>query len=101
MRRKLSLEVDALAVDSFETIPVSLDRGTVRGHDTVVGGESAECQPTPPVEYRPPCTCFATCLCPTNAYYCATAPATAVSCDYTYNDSCFVTPNTFPPEETA
>jgi hypothetical protein len=56
-------------------------RGTVRGHEAVV-----DPQPTPP-EYEA-CTCYASCLCPTNAYYCATAPATVVSCTYTNNASC-------------
>lgn len=67
-RKKLSL--DALAVDSFPTTHVpAAGRGTVRA-----AGDD--------------CTCLYSCLCPTNAYYCATAPATVVSCTYTNNVSC-------------
>jgi hypothetical protein len=68
MRKKLKL--DSLEVDSFPTtgVPAS-SRGTVRG-----AGDD--------------CTCVDSCLCPTNAYYCATAPATVVSCGYTVNASC-------------
>jgi len=81
MKKKLSLELEALAVDSFETSAGTGPRGTVNAHDA-----SAGCQPTPP-EYAD-CTCYASCLCPTNAYYCATVMATVISCDYTYNGSC-------------
>jgi len=69
MKKKLGLELEALTVDSFETSAVARSRGTVRA----AGDE---------------CTCFDSCLCPTNAYYCATAPATMVSCAYTQNASC-------------
>jgi hypothetical protein len=34
------------------------------------------------------CTCQERCLCPTAAYFCATAPATVVSCGYACNVSC-------------
>jgi hypothetical protein len=78
--KKLSLDLDALAVDSFETGAPRPLHGTVRGHAIVAP------QPTPP-EYEA-CTCYASCLCPTNAYYCATVRATVISCDYTYNGSC-------------
>ena len=82
MQKKLSLDLDALAVDSFATSTAAAGRATVRAHDATQG-----CQPTPP-QYAD-CTCFATCLCPTNAYFCATVMATVISCDYTYNtDSC-------------
>jgi hypothetical protein len=81
MKKKLSLELEALAVDSFETSTATDGNGTVYGHDG-----SAGCQPTPP-DYAP-CTCYDSCLCPTNAYYCATVHATVISCDYTYNGSC-------------
>jgi hypothetical protein len=67
MRKKLTL--DALEVDSFPTTDGPAARGTVRG-----AGDD--------------CTCVDSCLCPTNAYYCATAPATVVSCGYTVNASC-------------
>lgn len=77
--KKLSLEIDALAVESFETGAGASLRATVRGH--------RDPQPTPPVLVDD-CTCEASCLCPSNAYYCGTAPATEVSCDYTANASC-------------
>jgi hypothetical protein len=82
MKKKLSLELEALAVDSFETSTAAGGNGTVHGHDD----GSAGCQPTPP-DYAP-CTCYDSCLCRTNAYYCATVHATVISCDYTYNGSC-------------
>lgn len=67
---KQKLSLDALVVDSFPTGDVpAAGRGTVRG-----AGDD--------------CTCLDSCLCPTNAYYCATAPATFVSCTYTNNASC-------------
>jgi hypothetical protein len=70
MTKKLTLELDALSVESFPTSAVPAEpRGTVRG-----AGDD--------------CTCVESCLCPTNAYYCATAPATVVSCTYTQNVSC-------------
>ena len=75
-KKKLSLE--SLAVDSFETSSPEHGRGTVHGQ--------ANIEPTPP-EYAD-CTCYASCLCPTNAYYCATVHATVISCDYTLNGSC-------------
>jgi hypothetical protein len=68
VRKKLSL--DSLAVDSFATTEApARARGTVRA--------AAD-----------DCTCVASCLCPTNAYYCATVMATVVSCAYTANVSC-------------
>ncbi|HET7461701.1 MAG TPA: hypothetical protein VFJ82_10660 [Longimicrobium sp.] len=75
---KLSLELDTLAVESFETGAAVPLRGTVGGH--------RDPQPTPPVQVD--CTCVASCLCPTSAFYCATVQQTAISCDYTFNDSC-------------
>lgn len=78
MKKKLNLQLDALAVDSFETSAVDHGVGTVRGRES----DTDE-----PIE-QAPCTCFASCLCPTNAYYCATVHATVISCDYTYNGSC-------------
>ena len=78
MKKKLTLEVEALAVDSFETSDAGQARGTVQG----LGSDpelTAECGD---------CTCVDSCLCPTNAYYCATVMATAISCDYSENNSC-------------
>lgn len=71
MPAKTRLELDRLEVDSFATTEAPAGaRGTVRGRDA---GD---------------CTCFGSCLCPTAAYFCATVMETAVSCDYTNNDSC-------------
>jgi hypothetical protein len=82
MKKKLSLELEALAVDSFETSTGAGGHGTVHGQ-----AATTVCHPTPP-EYDPPCTCDDSCLCPSNAYYCATVMATVISCEYSYNDSC-------------
>jgi hypothetical protein len=82
--KKLSLEPDTLAVESFETGATPPLHGTVRGH--------RDPQPTPPVQLED-CTCFASCLCPTSAFYCATVQQTAISCNYTFNESCVY--NTF------
>lgn len=69
MRRKLSLDLDRLAVESFVTEPNPKEaRGTVQGHA--------------------PCTCLVTCLCPTAYYHCGTGPHTIHSCDYSHNASC-------------
>ena len=76
--KKLSLELDALAVESFETGAAMPLRGTVRGQRIP--------HPTPPIQVD--CTCVASCLCPTAAFYCATVQQTAISCDYTFNASC-------------
>ena len=81
--KKLSLDLDTLAVDSFDTGESISLNGTVQAN------ESGD-QPTPtPPEH--PCTCFNTCLCRTNYYYCGTGPDTIYSCDYTHNGSC-ITP---------
>jgi hypothetical protein len=80
MNKKLSLELDSLSVDSFETGEAQPLRGTVHGH-------TVDPQTTPPLQLAD-CTCLASCLCPTNAYYCATVQETAISCNYTFNDSC-------------
>jgi hypothetical protein len=84
MKKKLSLELEALSIESFDTTSAARDaRGTVRGNDS----EGDDPQPTPPL-YIDVCTCRPTDLCKTAAYHCATAPHTAVSCEYTYNGSC-------------
>jgi hypothetical protein len=84
MKKKLNLQLDSLAVDSFETSAATDGTGTVR---------ALESDTDDPIE-QAPCTCFASCLCPTNAYYCATVHATVISCDYTYNGSCQYTKHT-------
>ena len=78
MKTKLALELEALAVDSFETGTGADGRGTVRGQEV----------PTTQPGQQAPCTCFESCLCPSQAYYCATVRLTAISCDYTHNGSC-------------
>jgi hypothetical protein len=73
MRRKLSLNVDDLAVSSF---------------DTGVGGASARGT----VRAQAACTCDASCVCPSAIYWCAEIAYTVYSCDYTKNASCITTP---------
>ncbi len=70
--KKLSMNVETLSVDSFETSEAPRQRGTVEGH----AGE---------------CTCKASCACPSAPYWCAEAYQTLISCDYTHNQSC-ITP---------
>ncbi|HEX8696685.1 MAG TPA: hypothetical protein VF746_29980 [Longimicrobium sp.] len=92
MRKKLSLDLDALAVDTFATTPAEGDaRGTVRAND------SDEPVPTPPV-YEDKCTCAYSCLCKTAYYNCGTGPYTIYSCHYTQNLSCYYTQVCTPPE---
>lgn len=69
--KKLKLQVDTLAVESFQTGDEA-DRapGTVHGR-----GED--------------CTWDETCLCETAYYYCGTGPHTIFSCDYTETRRCF------------
>jgi hypothetical protein len=83
MGTKRKLDLDGLAVDSFETTAQGGARGTVHAHES---GDVPT--PTPP-EYA--CTCAATCLCKTNYYYCGTGHDTIYSCDFTVNASC-ITP---------
>jgi len=78
MTRKLTLDLDALAVNSFATTP---GEGAAGG--TVHGAESPT---TPPVDN---CTCAASCACPSAYFYCNTNPVvTHYSCGYTKNASC-------------
>jgi hypothetical protein len=68
MRKKIELRIDRLAVESFATGEGDGTRGTV-----IANG---------------PCTCGASCACPTARYWCADMPYTIYSCDYTANASC-------------
>jgi hypothetical protein len=72
MDRKLRLDVDSLAVDSFDTHATPAARGTVRGRED------------------DGCTCAASCVCRTAPYYCAPGAYTFQSCHYTRNESCTV-----------
>ena len=74
MRKKLRLDVDAIAVASFATAEMATARGTVRG-------EAA-------------CTCDKSCACPSAPYYCADVPPTYISCDFSANWSCMTPPGT-------
>jgi hypothetical protein len=78
MPRKLTLDLDRLAVHSFDTTGAGAGKhGTVRGEESPT---------TPPVDN---CTCDATCACPSAYYYCNTGAAlTHYSCHYTRNASC-------------
>lgn len=83
--KKLSLEIETLAVDSFQTTAgATPGAGTVHGHSGHGGDDP---MPTPPVAIDN-CTCAASCPCPTAAYHCATVRLTAISCTYTQNVSC-------------
>ena len=82
MKRKRKLDLDALSIESFETVAGErTEGGTVHAH---------EIEPTPP-EYQAPCTCALSCLCKTAYYHCGTGYYTIYSCDYTANASCLVT----------
>jgi hypothetical protein len=81
MKQKTRLDLDALDVESFETVTAEDGRGTIQAHGVV--------EPTPP-EYAP-CTCALSCLCKTAYYNCGTGHYTIYSCEYTANDSCLVT----------
>jgi hypothetical protein len=86
MLKKLSLDVDALAVHSFDTTPA---KAGVRG--TVLGAEI-----TQPVDH---CTCEASCACPSAYFYCNTGPVhTNYSCNFTNNVSCWYSEACTPPE---
>jgi len=78
MKKKLTLDVDALSVSSFQTDGAEDGPGTVRGHGA---------EPTPPY-YA--CTCAASCDCPSAYYWCGDGYYTLYSCDYTKNESCVI-----------
>jgi hypothetical protein len=80
MKKKLNLELEALAVDSFDTSAAG------DGHGTVHGQADLAPQPTPPVYAD--CTCAYSCVCKTAYYWCGDGYQTLHSCDYTYNGSC-------------
>ena len=77
MGAKRKLDLDGLAVDSFETEAAGAARGTVRAHEDGLFAAKG-------------CTCQGTCLCQTAYYYCGTGPETIYSCEYTANRSCHV-----------
>ncbi len=61
--KKMKLQIDRLAVESFAMGQDVGARGTVRGRDGCTQGD--------------------TCLCKTAYYHCGTGPATIYSCDFT------------------
>ena len=76
MRKKLSLNVEALAVESFATAERAEGRGTVRAHGTDGCGADD-------------CTWWNSCVCPSAYYVCATPPGvTHYSCNYTRDWRC-------------
>ena len=80
MTKKLSLELDALSVESFETASgTGESAGTVR---------AAEDDSEAPAYFD--CTCNNTCLCKTAYYWCGDGYHTIYSCNYTNNESCYV-----------
>ena len=80
MNRKLSLELDTLSVESFETAGTSREgAGTVR---------AAEAEVDAPAYYD--CTCAYSCVCKTAYYWCGDGYHTLYSCNYTNNESCVI-----------
>ena len=80
MNRKLSLELDTLSVESFETAGAPREgAGTVR---------AAEDESDAPAYYD--CTCAYSCVCKTAYYWCGDGYHTLYSCNYTNNESCVV-----------
>ncbi|HSU15091.1 hypothetical protein [Longimicrobium sp.] len=69
--KKLSLNLERLAVTSFSTSAAEEGRGTVRA--------AAD-----------DCTCARSCACPSAYFYCNTNPVNTIySCQYTANASCW------------
>jgi hypothetical protein len=80
MTKKLSLELDALSVESFETAGAPGEGvGTVH---------AAEDESEAPNYFD--CTCANTCLCKTAYYWCGDGYQTIYSCNYTNNESCYI-----------
>jgi hypothetical protein len=72
--KKLSLDLERLSVDSFETSAEPRERGTVLANGV-------------------DCTCEKSCPCPSAPYYCAEAYQTLISCDFSANRSCMTPPS--------
>ena len=80
MKRKLSLELDTLSVESFETADAPGEgAGTVR---------AAEDESDAPAYFD--CTCAYSCVCKTAYYWCGDGYHTLYSCNYTNNESCVI-----------
>ena len=79
MTKKLSLELESLSVDSFETASAAEDAGTVR---------AAEDESDAPEYFD--CTCAYSCVCKTAYYWCGDGYHTLYSCNYTSNESCAI-----------
>ena len=73
--RKLKLDVDTLAVDSFEALPPQAERGTVEGY-APTNPNAHTCNPLVGTCFG--YTCFRTCIC--------TGPANPGTCGP--NDAC-------------
>ena len=74
--KKLNLDPETLAVDSFETAKTPhAERGTVLAQAL-------------------PCSHAASCVCASGPYYCNAGGWTAYSCDYTFNAYCTGQPET-------
>ena len=79
MAKKLSLELDTLSVETFETAAArDAGVGTVHGADDDAAPDYFDC------------TCFNTCLCKTAYYWCGDGYHTLYSCNYTNNESCAI-----------
>lgn len=72
MSRKLSLDAESLAVESFPTLGAAPAHGTVRGHESLEGGGD-DPMPTPPVVVDD-CTWFESCFCRTAYAVCGNRP---------------------------
>ena len=80
MKKKLSLELDGLSVESFQKAGAPEEGvGTVR---------AAEDESDAPAYYD--CTCAYSCVCKTAYYWCGDGYQTLYSCNYTNNESCYI-----------
>jgi len=68
-KKKLDLDPETLAVESFEAGETPGRRGTVEGQAA-------------------PCTCWKTCDCASGPWRCGGYAFTEYSCDWTFNASC-------------
>jgi len=59
---KVRLDIDALRVESFDTIVAEPGRGTVRGHAGEPDGGRAASLPTYPYECTPRTICYNSCV---------------------------------------
>lgn len=85
MNKKLTLALDQLAVESFDTGAASLSRGTVRGRDFTL---EVTCKPALCDTEGDTCGCTAG-ICPTVDGHTCQPPSCYYSCPGTCGDTCF------------